>query len=457
MKLRTKIMIICCVVLVLSIVAADFTLLAVSRKMTLDEVNSDGYVESVKVFGEFELFVKRIGTLDDDTLEYYMKSAKDDYTVLFRVQNDKVTEIHNNTIFSYADFMDGYFDEIAENISQRNFSYKEKRLSVYRYNANGVLLFHIYDKTYDFQRLNTMTWTVILVSATVLAVALLVLYLNVKRSMKPLGTLVRSAKDISAGDYGRRIDINTSDELGLLSEEFNKMAESVEVRERKLEAENERRWLFMGNLTHELKTPLTAISGYAQTMCHVKLSDDEREEALSYIHSECMRLERLSKKMMKLLEFENGLEVQIEKVSVNDLFEKVEMACAYFAAEHKVFIDTRPTEVVIETDFDLMTDVLINLTDNAIKASNSEASVKLYAEEVMGGAVITVEDFGCGIPENEKEKILEPFYTVDKSRCRKNGGSGLGLSLAALIINKLGIRLEIESEVGVGTKMRIYI
>ncbi len=457
MKLRTKIMIICSIVLMMSIVAADFVLLAVSRKMALDESGNDGYVESVKAFGEFELYIKRIGTIDDEKLTYYMKSAKDDYTVLFRAENTEITEIYNNTVFSYADLTHGEFNEITENISQRNLLYKEKRLSVYRYERNGVLLFHIYDMTDDYRKLGILTVSVISVSAAMLILALIVLYFTVKRSLKPLGTLVSGAKDISAGDYGKRIDVQSTDELGLLGEEFNKMAESVEAREGRLEAENERRRLFMGNLTHELKTPLTAISGYAQTMLRAKLSENERDEALSYIYSECVRLEHLSRKMMKLLGFENGLDVQIVSVPVKAIFERTVKSCSDFAASRQVKLESCHTEAVLETDFELLTDVLINLTDNAIKASNAGAAVKLYAESADGFTVITVEDFGCGIPEGEKDKILEPFYTVDKSRCRKNGGCGLGLSLSALIIKKLGMRLEIESEVGIGTKMRIYI
>ena len=98
-----------------------------------------------------------------------------------------------------------------------------------------------------------------------------------------------------------------------------------------------------------------------------------------------------------------------------------------------------------------MTDVLVNLIDNAIKASSAHSEILLYSSE----RGITVEDHGCGIPEDEKEKILEPFYMIDKSRSRKSGGAGLGLALTALILKHHHMTLEIESEVGKGTKMTI--
>ncbi len=457
MKLRSKIMIICSVVIVLSIIAADFALLSLSRNMMLDELNSDGYVEALKVFGEFELFIKRIGAIDNDKLLYYMKTARDNYSVLFRLENGIVTEIFNNTVFSYNKLADGIYEEVADNITKCDFTYYDKRLALYRYNGSSFSLFHFYDMTDDYRRLDMLTLAVIAASVAVLVAAHLILYFILKQSLKPLGKLVSGAKDISAGDYGKRIEVSSTDELGLLSEEFNKMAESVEARECKLAEENERRKLFMGNLTHELKTPLTAISGYAQTMRRVKLSEDDTDEALTYIHSECIRLEQLSRKMMKLLDFENGFDAQLETVSVQSLFDRASKGCFDLAAAREVSILTSSTKAVIQTDFDLMTDVLINLTDNAIKASSSKATVRLYATEADGLVIITVEDTGCGIPEEEQSKILEPFYTVDRSRCRKNGGCGLGLSLSALIIQKLGMRLEIESTVGIGTKMKIYI
>lgn len=98
---------------------------------------------------------------------------------------------------------------------------------------------------------------------------------------------------------------------------------------------------------------------------------------------------------------------------------------------------------------DLMTEVLINLVDNAVKASGQGDTIRLIAKDRQ----ILVQDMGCGIPEDEKKKILEPFYMIDKSRSRKNGGAGLGLALTALILKRHDVTLAIESEEGKGTTM----
>ena len=97
---------------------------------------------------------------------------------------------------------------------------------------------------------------------------------------------------------------------------------------------------------------------------------------------------------------------------------------------------------------DLITDVLINLVDNAVKASEPGSQIILRAEDNR----VEVQDFGRGIPKEEQEKILEPFYMIDKSRSRKNGGAGLGLALIAVIVQKHNIKMSIESEVGKGSK-----
>lgn len=207
----------------------------------------------------------------------------------------------------------------------------------------------------------------------------------------------------------------------------------------------------MGNLTHELKTPMTAISGYAQTLLTTKLPKEEQEEALSYIYEECGRLERLSKKMMKLLELDQTTELVKTTCRVRELFEAAEKSCQSLLHEHRIQLVVEEHGEQIWADADLMTDVLINLIDNAVKASPDKATIYLRAEQNR----ILVQDFGSGIPKKEQDKILEPFYMIDKSRSRKTGGAGLGLALVQLILRQHSAKLLIDSQIGEGTSMII--
>lgn len=219
-----------------------------------------------------------------------------------------------------------------------------------------------------------------------------------------------------------------------------------------MEETERKKTLFMGNLTHELKTPMTAISGYAKTLLTVRLSEEDREEALSYIYEESCRLERLSRKMMNLLLLEEQGEIHLEKVPARVLFQHARDACSNSLEEDGIILECHEDGEVFMVDADLFTEVLINLIDNGRKASGRGDRVILSASQ----GVIEVRDFGKGIPEGEREKILEPFYMIDKSRSRKSGGAGLGLAITALILERHHCRIEVESKVGQGTRMILH-
>lgn len=230
------------------------------------------------------------------------------------------------------------------------------------------------------------------------------------------------------------------------------MAEAVERHVREVEDSEEKKTLFMGALTHELKTPLTAISGYAQTLQSVELPPGDRELALTYIVSESRRLDRLSKKMLRLLELDRETELVMEPVPVRELFESAVRSCGPAATDKDVAIEIGEVQGELQADKDLMTEVIINLVDNAVKASATGSAVRLYTD----GSTIVVEDEGTGIPAEEIDRLTEPFYMVDKSRSRKSGGAGLGLALTTTILRRHGMTLHIDSEVGKGTRVCVF-
>ena len=155
---------------------------------------------------------------------------------------------------------------------------------------------------------------------------------------------------------------------------------------------------------------------------------------------------------MRLLELDRDTEIAMEEISLDKLFEAAVRTCTVSAKDKGITLNIGDCSGTLQGDFDLMCDVLINLIDNAVKASPKGSSVNVYAE----ADALVVEDFGCGIPESERAKITEPFYMVDKSRSRKSGGAGLGLALTKLILNHHGMEMSVESEVGKGTKIAVY-
>lgn len=135
-------------------------------------------------------------------------------------------------------------------------------------------------------------------------------------------------------------------------------------------------------------------------------------------------------------------------MAIKKLFLSVAMSCEIILKNKEISLEIVENGEHFVMDFDLMTDVLINLLDNAIKASEEGAKIILRATD----RCIEVQDFGRGIPKDEQNKILEPFYMVDKSRSRKNGGAGLGLALVSLILEKHNIKMSIVSELGEGSR-----
>ena len=346
-------------------------------------------------------------------------------------------------------------DSVKEDISdskieKADLEYRGKHFLVYRLEIYPTYrVYKLEDITYVWNRIELLSVSLILLTFFATALASFLLSGILKRVLKPLQELNAGAKQIASGKYDQRISFYGNDEIGELSGNFNKMAEAVEQRTRNLEESERRKTLFMGNLTHELKTPLTAISGYSKTLLTVKLSEEDKQEAVSYIYSESCRLERLSRKMMNLLLLEEETGIEVGEVSAGELFHAAGESCFRLLADKKITLECQENGEVFLVDKDLMTDVLINLIDNAIKASEPGSRIILSAGEKQ----IIVRDFGMGIPEEEKEKILEPFYMVDKSRSRKNGGAGLGLAITAMILKRHNCTLSIESQVGKGSSM----
>lgn len=221
---------------------------------------------------------------------------------------------------------------------------------------------------------------------------------------------------------------------------------------RPLQAVNETQRQLIGSMSHELKTPLTAIKGYSETLLNVKLSREQEEKALDYINRESKRLSRLSEKMMELTRlYEPECRITLRKISVDTLFTATEENVKHRLEEKNINLVREGTYLgqEKELDADLMTSFLINLINNSVMASEPGSTIYLGADEQS----LWVRDEGCGIPPQEVDKVRKAFYRVDKSRSRKSGNMGLGLALCEQIAAVHHGRMVIESQVGKGTKI----
>ncbi|MBD5556954.1 MAG: HAMP domain-containing histidine kinase [Roseburia sp.] len=456
MKIRTRIIWISCAAVLAATLFGDAVIWILAGRSFREEAFAKAY-QNAYVYAE-----DLIQTFDADQtladnpiyLDYYFKTNWDDFNILIRVKNqysseDEWQEIYNHTVFT-EEFLRDMEYQSNENMEYCNLDWSGRRYIVFRRPVGGNLcFFRIEDVSYVREKMEWLTVCMLSIIFVVTAVTVLLLSVILKHVLKPLQELNETTEYMARGYYDQRVHVRSKDEVGQLGESFNKMAEAVEARTRSMEESEKKKTLFMGNLTHELKTPMTAITGYAQTLLSVKLSEEQQEEALMYIYEECTRLERLSKKMMKLLELETESGLIFADTPVEQVFAAAEKSCGVILRDKEITLEISQHGEIFPMDADLMTDVLVNLIDNAVKASERGGTIVLKADK----NVIEVQDFGCGIPEEEQEKILEPFYMIDKSRSRKSGGAGLGLALTAMIVKSHGAQLKIESEPGKGTRM----
>ena len=264
---------------------------------------------------------------------------------------------------------------------------------------------------------------------------------------KPIRLLTRATKRMAEGNYAYRAKQVSEDELGQLTRDFNHMANALEDNIERLKEEIEAREEFMGAFAHELKTPLTSIIGYADLLRSHTLDEEKSMLSANYIYTEGKRLEAMSLRLLDIIVAGKD-EAVLLPVPVTVIFDYL----------REVFVGNRNMEFsfscedgTVLMEADLIKTVLVNLIDNACKASEEGSKIEVRGQMEADGYRFSVKDFGMGIPREEQRKITQAFYMVDKSRARSKNGAGLGLALCVELLKLHHSELELVSEVGVGS------
>ncbi len=279
------------------------------------------------------------------------------------------------------------------------------------------------------------------------------LFIFTKKLTKPLSKMSDTAKEIAQGNYGLCIDVHTgSEEILTLAENFNTMSTVVAQSLQAIQEECNRRDTFVADFTHEIKTPVTSIVGYADMLSTYNLSEEERTDAAQAIYREGKRLEKLS---MQLLEFivTSKESPALTCVSLENIGKSVKDTVRFSEEKYGVSLMVDLGKEYVLASEPMLLSLIYNLIDNAFKASPVNSQVKLCSESLGDKIKITVSDMGHGIGKEHIEHITEPFYREDKSRSRKKGGAGIGLSLCKEICKVHGTALCVESEIEKGTSV----
>jgi heavy metal sensor kinase len=277
-----------------------------------------------------------------------------------------------------------------------------------------------------------------------------------RQALRPIDTITHTAIAITdAGDLSRRIPApDTLDEVGRLANTFNRMLDRLETLFRSQQQ-------FTADVSHELRTPLTTIRGNVDLMRRTRAADDA---SLDAIQSEADRLTRLVSDLLLLAQADSGLPVRREPVSLDTLMLEVYRQISVIANGVNVHIGEEDS-VTVTGDPDRLKQLLLNLSDNAVRYTPAGGHVTLSLRRDQGWAQFSVSDTGPGISPEHLPHIFDRFYRIDKARSRResgtvgalSGGAGLGLSIARWIVKSHGGRIDVHSEVGKGTTFSVWL
>ena len=238
--------------------------------------------------------------------------------------------------------------------------------------------------------------------------------------------------------------------------ELTPLLEAMDRQNKEKEAVSNMRKEFSANLSHELKTPLTSISGYAEIIMNGMVRPADIPLFSERIYKEARRLITLVEDIIKLSKLdEESVELEKEEVDLYDLTREIVSRLAPQAAQKNIHMEVTGEPVIYKGIRQILDEMVYNICENAIKYNNDNGRVTVWVGSTLSGPKISVADTGIGIPKEHQERIFERFYRVDKSHSKERGGTGLGLSIVKHGAILHGAKVNVESDEGKGTRMEI--
>ncbi|NBI29916.1 sensor histidine kinase [Chengkuizengella marina] len=296
---------------------------------------------------------------------------------------------------------------------------------------------------------STMIFSIV-IALSVMLIVFMISYKLASNISSPIKNITEASRKIAKGRYDIKLNENDRDEIGILSKNFNEMAVEIKNTE---QLKNE----FISSMSHELRTPLTGIKGWSDTiLTGDRGNKEETERGLKIINKETDRLMELVEELLDFSRLEaNNLNLSISKFSITKLLEDVILQMSIKAKRKGIQIHfNHKDEIEIIADNHRLKQVFINLLDNAIKFSNTEASIEVTAEENNNNEIeVCIKDHGIGIENNKLEKIKEKFYQVDANK----EGTGIGLAVVQQLVQLHKGRLSIISKWSQGTEVTVVL
>ncbi|MBD5098719.1 MAG: cell wall metabolism sensor histidine kinase WalK [Clostridiales bacterium] len=324
---------------------------------------------------------------------------------------------------------------------------------------------YILDSRETARSLNGSMFTLIIEALALgLIISILLSFLLAKTMVNPLQRLTNGIEEVARGDFSRKLEVTSSDEIGQLTESFNVMARQLQSTIADLEREQQKSKDFVANVSHELRTPLTNIKSYAETLDDGvgDLPPEMEQRFLGVILNESDRMAHILQDLLTLSRFDSGRSgLRLARFpfagAVDDTYQAILMDAQNHSHTVELVLPENLPEV--RADRERVMQVMMNIVSNAIKYTPDGGRIVLSAGQAGDKVWMEVDDNGIGIPEGDRDRIFERFYRVDKARSRQSGGTGLGLSIAQEIMKQHEGRLYLvdKQEPGLTIRMELPI
>jgi heavy metal sensor kinase len=278
-------------------------------------------------------------------------------------------------------------------------------------------------------------------------------YFLARKSLAPIASMNSQTKRISADNLSQRLDVTSPrDELGRLATTINDLLA-------RLESSFKEQQRFIADASHELRTPLAVLRGETEVALAKQRSADEYQQSLSLIQEEAEQLSRIVEDLFILARqpIDAPARLMKERVSLNETVKDCARAAQVLATRKGVTLTTESNSASIDLngDKELITRMILNLLDNAVKYTPAGGEISLALTRQNGNAEIVVRDTGIGIAEVDRQRVFDRFYRVDKARSRALGGAGLGLSIVRWIVEVHGGDIHVDSAPGRGSTFTV--
>lgn len=436
MKLRTKIqksmIAVIATTLVIAYAMTTFVVYRQTVTMMEDEIRQEAaYIKAAINVSGME-YLDEMDSVRENTRVTLIDASGN---VLYDSKQDEYTlENHKNRPEIIEAFREGAGQDIrkSDTLDKSMFYYAVKMSDDYVLRVSKTMSTMLYTAV---QMLPGME----LVAVVMLACAFILAKVQVERLVKPVNEL-NLEKPLENETY----------------EELTPLLESMDRQNREKEAIANMRKEFSANVSHELKTPLTSISGYAEIMKSGLVKPEDMNTFAETIYHEASRLIKLVEDIMKLSKLDEGkAEIERETVDLYRLTKEIVLRLSPQAEKRNVKVELSGEPVEYYGVRPVLDEMIYNICENAIKYNHEGGYVTVWVGQTLQGKKVVVSDTGIGIPKEEHERIFERFYRVDKSHSKETGGTGLGLSIVKHAAILHGAEVYVESEVDKGTRMEI--